>query len=262
MMMRKYCFLLIGLISLFACSESKKEMGSKKIVMRDAANIITESDSQFTANIVEDITQKQNTNSKQQITAIIQQVDSAKEAKQIADNEVNDVSGTNIECKDFKVTINALMNQQGDHYTLDKAEKLNDASIQINGILEPVVQQRFFTKLKITVAGQTYLLDELLENANPWVTLNANANVFTGANNGNLSFRNVDARSILLATDRAMRKAGKSLKELEAMKKELANTNKFSDAPCSLVATAIHYKISGLKNNKKVSESIKISLLN
>jgi hypothetical protein len=259
-MNKLYILFFCVLFAITSCKNETFHSGSKKMAMNNTSTIITESDSAYLGNIVADITKNNTTNTKQEVSKIIQKVDSVKEASAIANTESNDVSGTNIECKDFKVTISVLMNQSGDHYTIANIAELNNAQIQVNGLLEPKIEQRFFTKVQLAFGTEKYVLHELLENANPWLNLPANINVFASADNINLLFRDIDAKSILLASDRALRKAGKGRKELEDLKKALVNTKKYSDAPCSVIATAIHYKISGKKNGKKVSETIKISL--
>jgi hypothetical protein len=259
--MNKIIYILCSVVFLqISCKNEKMKKGEKKISLTDPSNVITETDSSYLGNIVADITKNNTTNTKQEVTNVIAKVDSVKEAKTIAAAETNDVSGTNIECKECKVTFSTLMNQNGDHYTVPNMAALIATKIQVNGLIEPQIEQRFFTKLKIEINKENYVLEELLENANAWQKLPANGNVFSSTAQVNATFRNVDNKAILLATDRAMRKIGKGRKELEDMKKTIANTNTYSDAPCKVFITAIHYKISGKKNGKKVNETIKVSL--
>jgi hypothetical protein len=254
-----YIIYLLSLVG-FSCTNGVPKSGSRKINMNDSSMIILEKDSQYLGNIVDDITPKANVSTKQEVSKIIQKVDSAKEANTLANSENNSVTGTNIECKEFKVTFGILMNQSGNHYIVPNFSTLNGVQIQVNGISEPSVQQRFFTRVKMVKGTESYVLDDLPEFANEWKNLAPNANLFLSANDEIIKYKNIDAKSILLAADRALRKAGKSRKELEALKKELANTNNYTDGPCSVYCTAIHYKISGKKNGKTVSETIKVGL--
>jgi hypothetical protein len=249
---------IISAIGFSSCNNRVTPIGSKKINLTDASAVVTETDTTYLGNIVEDITQT-NSSAKQIANDVIQIVDSVKEASAIAATETNDVSGTNIECKDFSVTLGVLMNQDGGAYTIADINKLSNVKIQTNGIIDPSIEQIYFTKLKATISGVDYVLDDLHEFKNKAILLPKTDNVFI-SDAGTLSFANTTNKSIILATDRAMRKAGISRAELQAMQKTLANTNNYTDAPCKVYATAVHYKISGTKNGKKVAETIKVKL--
>jgi hypothetical protein len=261
-MTKKTLFIIysLGILCLTGCKDSVVNHGNKKINLTDASAIITETDTTFLGNVVEDITKTNTTqNTKQIVNEVIQQVDSVKEASTIADTETNDVNGTNIECKEFTVTFGLLMNQAGDHYTVTSFDKLANTKVQTNGIVNPSIEQMYFTKLKVKIGNEEFVLEDLQEYKTKPVLLLKTENVFTGDATA-MQFREVNNKSILLAVDRAMRKAGKGRVELEKLPKLLAKTNSFSDAPCVVFVNAVHYKISGTKNGKKVNELIKISL--
>jgi hypothetical protein len=253
-------FLMIAIIVTASCKNDVVKYGNKKINLSDQTSIVTELDTHYLGNIVEDITKNNASQStKQIVTNVIEKVDSVKEAATLEGTEKNSVSGTNIECKEFTATFGQLMNQSGDHYTITSFDKLQRIKIQINGILNPVVEQIYYTKLKVKIASEEFLLEDLQEYKCKPIVLQKTDNIFEGDASA-MTFREVSNKNILLATDRAMRKAGKGRKELEALPTILAKTNSFTDVPCVVYASTIHYKISGTKKGKIVSEIVKISL--
>ena len=75
-----YIICLLSLVG-FSCTNGVPKSGSRKINMNDSSMIILEKDSQYLGNIVDDITPKANVSTKQEVSKIIQKVDSAKDAK-------------------------------------------------------------------------------------------------------------------------------------------------------------------------------------
>jgi hypothetical protein len=249
-----FIFLILGVIS--ACN-NKSIKGTKKINLNDASAVITETDTAYLGNIVADISPNQS-NTKKEIATVIAKVDSAKEATEIASTQTSSLDGTQIKFNDFAVSFSTKLAINSDRYTIADLNAMDNAQIVVNDIKDIKIEQRFFTKLGATIGTNNIVLNDLQEYANPWQALVMNNNQSVVNNSSTAIFKTVNNKSIILAADRELRKLNKTRKELEEAQLSLSKTNGYKDAPCKVIITAIHYKISGTKNGKTYTETVKV----
>jgi hypothetical protein len=251
---------LIFFVSILFSFTACKDSSPKKIIpitMNNAATIVTEVDSNYLKNIVEDISASKLKHSQQTATASLQRIDEDKKQDALANQTIKDntLQGTRVELGEgaelMVAATNATVYKSGNKLILNYSGNIENMQLKASGISKATIQQCMFTTVSITLGGADYKLEDLPVSKGEWQNLPNNNNLFLSLNKSAYTYKQIDNKTIVLAADRALRKAGKSNTEIKTLLKELAKTNSANDAPCNIIFNSTQWKISGSSGSGK-----------
>ena len=257
-----FCF---GILLFSVACKQQAAKNSLPITMQNAATIVTETDSNFLKNIVEDISPTKIKYSKQTAAASLQKIDLEKKQDSLTNKTITDntTKGTLVELgegAEVMIAADATIEKIGSKFIIKTSASADNLQLKISGMEAASIQQRVFTNLAITLADSTYLLSELPVSTGDWITLPNNNNLFISSDKNAYAYRMITHEKIVLATDRALRKAGKNKKEIETSLNIIAKTNSANDAPCKILFNSCQWKIKGIVAGKSFEKVIQLEL--
>lgn len=259
-------------LSLFVFINSCKEKSTKtntSLSLGDSTTIVTEYDSNYLVNNINDISPVKKQSAEKQITSMMVQVDSLK-ASQKLENETDPkmVKGFEINFNECKVifdglTAHALNLSQNERNTnsvsyLKDAGNIVEMKLFVDGLQDVKVEQRVHTKLYIIQNEKSYLLNDLGKYISPWFNLASKENTFVSVSNNSAGFFEVNQQKIKNAFDRELRKKKMPNKEIAENLKLLDKTNLYSDAPCIVKIVSSQWRIIGKRDGKRVQKLIQL----
>lgn len=266
--------ILIGIvcIGLLGSCKEKNISNKKPIKIGDSSLIVTEKDSLYLDNFIEDISPSSKKNAGAQARSAMKQIDSADASRKIAESVSanTSLSGFTINFAECQVILSSLnahaINMTQNERATNSVSYVKDGGdfmgnqIQVNQLENLNVEQRFFVKLAVDLNGERYILNDLGKYTTAWSTLAMKGNVVASLAASSLQFKNVDATAIKNALDRELRKKKKTNKEINDLLKLIANTKSQSDAPCMLIPVSTQWRIQGKKDNRTVKKLIQMDV--
>lgn len=258
--------LIVTMVIWASCNEApSKKSGMLKL--GDSSLIVTELDSQYLQNNTADISPSRTQSSAKEITTMMVQVDSLKASQKLENQSQPEiVKGFEVNFKECKVTFNglsahALNNNQNERNAssvsyMKDAGSMEEMKLKVEGLNEVKVEQRVYTKLYIVQNDETFRLDDLGKYISPWFTLAGKSDVFISTGTNSTGFFDVNKQKITNAFDRELRKKKLSRKDIESKLKWIEKTNLYSDAPCMVKVMSAQWRITGIKEGKRVQKLI------
>jgi hypothetical protein len=248
---------------IFSCKENTVQ-NFRPIVMNDTSTIVTETDSTYLKNVVEDISIKKKES--QTIATTLQQIDLSKKQDALKDNKVQDQTngGTKVELEKgcyILLSRNVTVTKSGNKIILHASDAIDNMQLKVIGLENSSIQQRTFTNLAVTINGVDYLLEDLPLSTGNWVTLPNTNNLFISLDKTAYSFMPFNNAKLVLATDRALRKAGKGRIELENAKKLIAKIKTANDNPCKIIFNSCQWQINGTLSGKGFQKTMQLEVI-
>ncbi len=260
-MKKKITYIGIILLSLLIACDNKSSEKIIPITMDNPNTIVTETDSAFLSNIVEDITSKETKYSQQSADANLQKIDLNKKQDSLQNKSITDLTsnGTNIDLGNgatIALSVKATSNNSGSKIILNSNASPENIQLKVSGIEEATLAERVFTNLSVKINEQLISLEELPVSTGDWITLPNKNNLYVGTSKSAYAFKNATHEKISLATENALRKMGKTNKEIKEALKFLEKTNTANDAPCQIDFNSCDWKITGKQAGKPFEKII------
>jgi hypothetical protein len=259
--MKNLIYILWFLLTISSCeNKAIVEKEGKPISFNDPTLIVTETDSSKLINTVNDITPKNKMTGVKQITKLVAQVDSVAVVNEVAAQSGKSIAMSTIIAGDgFTINTDLPLEQLNNKYKLTTGRYIDNFKIAVTNLTEVIITQTMFSKLSYTFNNKDYPLTDLPEYKNPTITLQSSNNVFNGLKYSDAIYKNTDASTLILATDRALRKDNLDRKSLKASATSLKQIKNYTDASCKVNLSGILLKITGKLNGNTVTKNITIT---
>lgn len=259
------CFLAL----LNSCDEPILKQG-QTIKMNDPSMIVTENDSAYLTNIVNDISKTEQ--DAKEIARIVVQVDSVKVAEELEEFTATDanISGFTVAFSNCKVIFENLgakeltaqnpETSRSVSYLVTQGD-LAKMKIKIIGLQEAAIKERIYTKLKVAQGDEEYLLKSLGRKISDWFPLAGNKDIFVAAGDNSFQFNNLTHTKIKLALDKELRAKNTSEAKIQEWMRLIKNTADYTDAPCRLYVATAQFRITGKTAKGTVNKLIQFDIV-
>ncbi len=231
--------------------------------MDDTATIVTETDSNYLKNIVEDITDSKLKNGNSYV-ASLRKIEIEKKQDSLTDKSMQDLTagGTKLTiAEDVIITTSCIgkVEKTNNKFILRIPKFHNNIQLKGSGLEEIKIEQKNFTNLSCTIDNETYSLDDLPVKSSEWIALPHTEKLFISLDESAFSYPTTSKEQLALAIENAMRKNGKKGPLTAKIQDALKLNNSVTEAPFIINYKGCEWKISGYKNGKKIEKLIQLA---
>lgn len=200
------------------------------------------------------------------------QVDSVKESEKLKEELKTGtrIGGFTISFAECEITFDGL---EAREWTPQNPEKNKSVSyvvtsgdisgnkILLKGLQHATIEERIFTKLKVSDHEKDILLKSLGRKISDWFNLAGQDSIFISAGSNSFQFNDLNHENLKQALDKELRAGKESESEIRNWMKRIQNTHSYTDAPCKVYVSTAQYRIKGEKNGKSISKLVQFDIV-
>lgn len=263
--MQRIGYIFLVSVLLFSCKDKaeKTAKGTHPIILGDPKLMVMETDSQYLRNNVADITitASNKTNAitaEKKIEQVVEKVDSQAAVKEAiaAPSTLETILASG---NGYAISSNVEATKAGTVFQVKKDAFASETKLQLQNILEPKVMQFAFMQAYFKLGTDTFILEEIPEYKSV-KELAVKDGLVSVVNPNNFAGKVFDGRVLHLASDRALRKAGKKRPELVQAENIFKIAKDDASANVFWKPNATHIKINGKVGAKAIIQILKFEM--